>query len=118
MRRSIALLTLSLVAVGAGCDGSSERTVAGNADARFQAIADRLVADVVKRSPTNATLLGIHDYDSTLEDVSRQAVDAEVAALKQFRTELSAIDPAALSPSNQLDLAQALTAIDSQMLER
>ena len=118
MPRSIACLTLGLLVACAGCRGAEEKPAGGNADARFQAVADRLIADTLKRNPTTATMLGIHDYDTALEDVSRLAVDAEVTALKQFRTELSAIDPTTLSSSNQLDLAQAISAVDSQMLER
>jgi uncharacterized protein (DUF885 family) len=118
MQRSIAYLTLGLLVACGGCRGGEEKPAGRNGDASFQAIADRLIADTVKRNPTTATALGIHDYDNAIEDVSRPAVDAEVAALKQFRTELSAIDPATLSPSNQLDLAQAIAAIDSEMLER
>jgi uncharacterized protein (DUF885 family) len=118
MTRSIALLTLSLVALGAGCGRhDSDGPLAGDADAKFQEVADRLVGDFLKRNPTAATQLGVHDYNTAIEDVSRQAVDAEVGALKQFRAELTAIDPASVSPTNQLDLAQAVSAIDSQMLE-
>jgi uncharacterized protein (DUF885 family) len=118
MKRSIAVLALSL-GIAAGCSRTSPETTGGvNADAKFRGIEDRLVGDFLKRNPTTATQLGVHDYNTALEDVSRQAVNAEVGALKQFRAELSAIDPASLSPANQLDLGQAISAVDSQMLER
>ena len=119
MRRSMSRLVFWLVPLLAGC-GRADSPGAGlpNGDARFQQVADRLVADVLKRNPTTATELGVHDYDSALEDVSRQAVDAEVRALIQFRQELSAIDPSTLSLANQLDREQALAGIDSQVLER
>ena len=97
MHRSIACLTLGLFVACAGCGGGEGKPAGGNGNASFQAIADRLIADTLKRNPTTATMLGIHDYDTALEDVSRQAVDAEVTALKQFRAELSAIDPTTLS---------------------
>jgi uncharacterized protein (DUF885 family) len=118
MPRLLASLTLALAVTLAGCEpGGQEKPAAAGGDARFQDIADRLVADTLKRNPTTATALGIHDYDTALEDVSRQAVEAEVAALKQFRYELSAIDLSTLSLANQLDLGQALAAVDSRMLE-
>ena len=98
MQRWFACLTLGLLLACAGCRGGQEKPASGNDDARFQAIADRLIADTLRRNPSAATVLGIHDYDTALEDVSRQAVDAEVTALKGFRAELSAIDPATLSP--------------------
>jgi hypothetical protein len=81
MTRSIALLTLSLVALGAGCGRhDSDGPLAGDADAKFQEVADRLVGDFLKRNPTAATQLGVHDYNTAIEDVSRQAEDAEVGA--------------------------------------
>jgi len=119
MQRLIACLTIALLALTAACRrGVHEKAAAANGDSAFEAIADRLIADTLKRNPSTATVLGVHDYDNALEDVSRAAVDAEVAALKGFRAELSAIDPATLSPAHQLDLAQAISGIDSQMLER
>jgi uncharacterized protein (DUF885 family) len=87
-------------------------------DADFQKAADELLADFFKRNPTTATYLGIHDYDSALEDTSKAGIDADVAALKQFRQRLAAIDPSGLSASNQLDREQALSAIDSRLLDR
>jgi uncharacterized protein (DUF885 family) len=118
MQRLIACLTIALLALSAACRRGVQEKAAANGDSAFEAIADHLIADILKRNPSTATVLGVHDYDNALEDVSRRAVDAEVSALKGFRAELSAIDPATLSPAHQLDLAQAISGIDSQMLER
>jgi uncharacterized protein (DUF885 family) len=41
-----------------------------------------------------------------------------VQALKHFRERFSALEPATLSPQNQLDRLQALSAIDSRVLDR
>ena len=60
-------------------------------DAAFQQLADEFLADYFKRNPTNATYLGIHDYDSQLEDASKAAIEAEVATLKEFRARFAAI---------------------------
>ena len=87
-------------------------------DAAFQRLADEFLADHFKRNPTQSTYLGIHDYDAQLEDASRAAVDAEVAALKQYRSRFATVDNARLSLANQLDRAQVLDAIDSQLLDR
>ena len=54
-------------------------------DASFQQVADEFLTDYFKRNPTTSTYLGIHDYDSELEDASKAAVDAEIATLKRFR---------------------------------
>ena len=41
-------------------------------------------------NPSNATSVGIHQYDDKLEDYSKAGVDARVAILKKFETEFSA----------------------------
>ena len=110
------LCVSSLAVLVAGC--SQPPTPAPSADTVFQVVADEFVADYMKRNPSAATYLGIHDYDDQLEDPSRTAVDAEVASLKQFRQRLTALDPGELTPANQLDRLQALTAIDSRLLDR
>ncbi len=43
--------------------------------------------------PSNATSDGFHQYDSQLEDFSRPAIDAEIAALKSFESRIEAIQP-------------------------
>ncbi|HEY2434019.1 MAG TPA: DUF885 domain-containing protein, partial [Vicinamibacterales bacterium] len=63
-----------------------------------------------------ATALGIHKYDETLDDYSKQAVTDEAAAATAFRQRIAAADPASLSPSNQLDREMLLHAIDSRVL--
>jgi uncharacterized protein (DUF885 family) len=87
-------------------------------DAAFQQAVDDFLADYFKRNPTGATYLGIHEYDSQLEDASKAAIDAEIAALKTFRGRFAAIEEGRLSLANQLDRAQVLSAIDSQLLDR
>ncbi len=64
MQRSIVCLALGLLVACAGCGGGEQKPAGANGDASFQAIADRLIADTLKRNPTTATMLGIHDYDT------------------------------------------------------
>jgi uncharacterized protein (DUF885 family) len=87
-------------------------------DAAFERLADEFLANHFKRNPTASTYLGIHDFDTQLEDASKAAVDADVAALKKYRGRFAAIDDARLSLPNQLDRTQVLSAIDSQLLDR
>ena len=56
----------------------------------------------LKTSPTNAILLGYHDYDDQLEDASREVEDEHIAALDAFATAAEAIDPATLAPDEQI----------------
>jgi len=65
------------------CSGAQPRGGAGEGD--VAALADRYFEEVVfKYSPTRATREGLHEYDALLEDASRAAIEAQVAALKDF----------------------------------
>jgi uncharacterized protein (DUF885 family) len=44
-------------------------------------------------APSAGTQTGFHQYDGQLEDLSRKAIDAEIAALHQFETRIAAIHP-------------------------
>jgi uncharacterized protein (DUF885 family) len=85
-------------------------------DAAFTAAAHDYLEDMYRRRPTQATYLGIHKYDDQLENYSRQGVTEAVTAMRQFRDKVSAIDPASLTPDNQLDRVQLIHSIDSRLL--
>jgi uncharacterized protein (DUF885 family) len=53
-------------------------------------------------SPTNAILLGYHQYDADLEDASREVEDEQIEALDGFAASAEAIDPAGLTPDEQI----------------
>jgi uncharacterized protein (DUF885 family) len=120
MRRWRVVLLVSL-AVSSACGGSEPTGPPPakppvTADATFDRLVDELVDDVLRRNPTQATYLGIHTYDSQLEDASRAAIEQESVALRAFRTRVAAIGPDTLSPARALDHEQVLRAIDSQLL--
>jgi uncharacterized protein (DUF885 family) len=104
----------------AACGGSSSRSTSQPpihaGDAAFEDVARTYLEDVYQRSPTWATYLGIHKYDDRLDDYSRREVTEAVAAGRQFRQRVAAIDPTTLSPAKQLDHEQLLRAIDSRLL--
>jgi uncharacterized protein (DUF885 family) len=56
----------------------------------------------LERNPTEALILGDHRYDDRMEDASRAAEDAAIAALREFAARAEAIDPADLSPDEQI----------------
>ena len=62
---------LAAVLVAAGCKGAPPPKAAAppSADAPFAAVANEYLEDLYRRQPTQATYLGIHKYDGTLEDV-------------------------------------------------
>jgi uncharacterized protein (DUF885 family) len=89
---------------------------APSGDATFAEISHAYLEDLYKRQPTAATFLGVHKYDQQLEDYSQQAVADAVVAIRRFREQVTAIDPAALSLPNQLDREQLLHALESRLL--
>jgi uncharacterized protein (DUF885 family) len=115
---------LACASVFAGCgspvpptsDKSAAQAAPPSQDAAFTTVAHELLEDQYRRHPTQATYLGIHKYDNTLEDYSKQAVTDEATALHSFRDRVAAIQPAALSAVNQLDREQVLHGIDSNLL--
>ncbi len=123
MLRTSSYRPLSLVFTSAGlaaaiaCSPSAPPSApAPSGDAAFIEVARGYLDDTYRRHPTFATFLGIHKYNELLRDPSRQAVLDEVAAARQFRDRVAAIDATTLSPANQLDREQLLLAIDSRVL--
>ena len=76
-----------------------------DADAAFADIMDRHWAWMLETNPVWATSLGEDTYSEQLADPSLAAYDAEIEALRGFRSELDAIDVAALSDEAALNHA-------------
>jgi uncharacterized protein (DUF885 family) len=115
MRRVLSALTL--VALVAACS-SKKTTTSGSpaSDSAFTSLAREIIDDRMKRSPSAATDLGVHTYDSHLEDVSQTAIAAESEAMKSFRARLAAIDTAGLSIEKQLDRELLMRQMDGTIL--
>jgi uncharacterized protein (DUF885 family) len=62
-----------------------------------------LLAYLHETYPTYATLDGVHTYDDHLEDLGRQAVEAQVHALTGYLRRLDEIKPEALTPVERLE---------------
>jgi uncharacterized protein (DUF885 family) len=120
-RSVLGALIGTLVLIAACSRGEAPRSSAAmslSGDEAFGRLEDELLTDWLARNPTFATYLGIHTNDFDLEDVSRNGIQAEIAALRQFRRRFAAIDAATLSPARQFDLELVLHAIDSRLLDR
>ena len=104
------------LALVAAC-GGAPTPVPGSSDAAFTALAGEILTDYYQRHPTQATDLGIHDYDDRLENYSSGAVSAEIAAARAFKARLDAIDPETLSLDQQLDREQLRTTMDATVLQ-
>jgi len=73
------------------------------ADARFDRTIDRWFRDQLTLHPETATFLGMHEHDAELSSGGRDAIDEEIAFYRRTVDELSALDPAELSPERGLD---------------
>jgi len=91
-------------------------STAGAGDAAFTALASSILQARYKRHPSGATDLGIHTYDSVMDDASQASIADEAAELGMFRAKLNAIDPATLTLDKQLDRVQLTRAMDAGIL--
>ncbi len=61
---------------------------------QFAKVSDEYFDQVYFRyAPSAGTMAGFHQYDGQLEDYSRQAIDAQIAALHEFERRIEAIEP-------------------------
>ena len=68
----------------------------------LQRLADDYWAFSLRRSPTLASLLGIHDHDAEIENVSRDAEDEAIETLEGFAEAAGAIPPATLTRDERI----------------
>jgi uncharacterized protein (DUF885 family) len=114
--KRIAIL-LALLVTGAGCSRKAPTPDIQPQDSALRQLADDYFDHVYFHyAPSNATLLGLHQYDSQLEDYSRAAVDRETADLKRFERKFEAIPAARLGLTSQGDLQLLLANIHSTEL--
>jgi len=88
----------------------------GPDDGPFRSLAREILEDRYARHPSAATDLGLHQYDTKLEDASEAAVHAESQALEQFKARLEAIDDHSLTLDAQLDKQLLRTSLESGIL--
>jgi uncharacterized protein (DUF885 family) len=84
----------------------------------FSQFVDRYLDDFARRHPSIAGGNGIHAHDDLLEDVSAEAVRAEIAALKADRSELLAFDTTSLTANERVDRRILEGIIDGWLLEQ
>src|SRR5215208_292746 len=83
----------------------------------FPHFVDDYLAYLYEVHPTQASLDGVHLHDDLLEDLSRSAIETDLRALSGFGRRLNQIDPAALSPVEQIDHRIVGASIESRMYE-
>src|SRR5437660_3657692 len=76
---------------------------ANSQDDAFQKIAHDYIEQYLQANPEEATELGDHRFDGQLTDYSAQARAKDLAAQKEFRDKLNAIDGSQLTGANNVD---------------
>src|SRR3989442_1581567 len=98
------------------CSGAQPRRGAGEGERA--ALGDWYFQEVfLKYSPTGGTRAGLHAYDPRLEDFSRAAIEARVAALKDFENRIESVPVPRASADVAADRQLLLSDIRSSLLE-
>jgi uncharacterized protein (DUF885 family) len=113
--RLVALAFLSLCL--SANDANAQHLSADGGVQTFNFLADQFFSDVYFRfNPTTGTQVGLHQYDSQLEDYSAAGSQKEIAALHAFEKKVEAIDPSSLDASVAADREILLNHIHSALL--
>ncbi|HWZ98994.1 MAG TPA: DUF885 domain-containing protein [Candidatus Dormibacteraeota bacterium] len=92
-------------------------TATENSSAAWNALVDDFFTQIFfKFSPSGATSVGIHDYDSQLEDFSKAAREQEIAAVTQFEKRVAAFPANSLSETDAADREMLLGTLRSSLL--
>ena len=83
----------------------------------FQQIVDAYFDDYFKANPSQATSVGLHQYDHQLEDFSLSAHQRNRRKLVEYLAAFQALNPRALSPLERDDREIMIVTIHSLLLE-
>lgn len=78
---------------------------------------DEYLSYLYEVHPTAASFDGVHVHDDLLEDVSRQAIDAQIRTLGGFARRLGAIDPARLTDTERLERPALESSIRARLFD-
>src|SRR5881227_2627631 len=88
---------------------------ATTADDDFQKLANAYIENLLRSNPEQATELGDHRFDGQLMDYSAEARAKDLAAQKEFRDKLNAIDGSQVTGANNIDFRILKENIDYQI---
>jgi uncharacterized protein (DUF885 family) len=89
----------------------------GGPNGDFARFVDDYFAAKFAFEPTSGTEVGLHEYDTQLDDRSRARLDARIAELKTFRTRLAALDGAGLGFDDDIDADALAGQIEGDLLD-
>lgn len=127
MRRSLRLLSLSAcvaAALAAGCtsetappaaDGAAAPAAAQPAGAEWNAAVDAFLQGYFDHNPVAAANAGKHEYDGKLPDYSPEALQRNIAWLRQQRDAVAAFGDDRLDAGQRFQRDYVLNVIDGQL---
>lgn len=83
----------------------------------LQHFVDEYLSYLYEVYPTNATFDGVHLHDDLLEDLGRQAIDAQVRDLGGLARRLAAIDPTRLTDIERLERPVVEASLRARLFE-
>lgn len=91
--------------------------VLAESNKQYSQLANEYIQFTLKSNPSNATYLGVHDYDNELEDFSKNKVQQLIKSLNDFNSRLMNIDFKTLSIDDQIDYELIRNHIQATLLE-
>lgn len=98
-----ALLLLVLAGAPAARAATPKPGKPGAENARFERLLEQTMRGRFAANPSFATYMGVHDFDTQLENTSRAAIDAQAASIRRALAELATIDKAKLGADARID---------------
>ncbi len=116
MRKCLAVASLALCCLSHSL--SAQQAAADGAGQKLDSVANQYFEQVLyKYNPSQATQLGLHQYDTQMEDYSGASVGREVVALHAWEQRIAAIEPSSLEQEPAADREILLNQIKSQLLQ-
>ncbi|MES2732050.1 MAG: DUF885 domain-containing protein [Bacteroidota bacterium] len=122
--KTIPLLTVFLImaAILAGCNARQNTEQTGQAikvpsDSAFTHLSDEFLDGYLAWYPQLGTYLGLHQYDGKVTDFSKASLEAELARLKKYDQQLTALDTTTLSYQGFYDYRILQAAVRNEIFE-
>jgi len=112
-----------LLLVGlAGCGQAPQSTAPAKkppsqASQQWSAITNSFVEDYLRDQPFFAAQSGRHEFDGQLPDLSAHGIKRQIARLHDARTQIAAVDPTPLEPTERFDREYLLVVVDRDLFE-
>src|SRR6266545_5023100 len=114
LMKSSPLISTLAVALILGAVAPMNLTAAA-ADAEFTKLADEFLAGYFAWRPLAGTTAGLHEYDGRITDYSRGSIEGELARLRKFERQISALKPAPLGAATRFDWQVLLAGIRGEL---